>query len=193
MHEHRKIRFAIGSFGELCGNATKWTAQVLAFVFQSSANRNANVSFLSSSPFPPNCSDADRDAILCPYDLMGRCEDKQCKYKHIKMWFTVRLGRKILRFLFYHKTKQIRTKSVRNKSVCLSYLPICICACVPCFRTYRKFFHSFSRRELFSVRLNIIEWDTPNSMCSQIHTARIELGSIRQKAEGERGIDVDRR
>ncbi|XP_031630550.1 uncharacterized protein LOC116345385 [Contarinia nasturtii] len=28
---------------------------------------------------------ADRNAIVCPYDLMGRCEDKQCEYKHLSV------------------------------------------------------------------------------------------------------------
>lgn len=189
MHEHRKIRFAIGSFGELCGNATKWTAQVLAFVFQSSANRNANVSFLSSSPFPPNCSDADRDAILCPYDLMGRCEDKQCKYKHIKMWFTVRLGRKILRFLFYHKTKQ--NKSEQNQSetnpfashICLS-VSVHVC---PAFEHIANFSILFLEENYFPfgwISLN----ETHQILCVHRFTLQ-ELSSDqldrRQKARGE--------
>ncbi|XP_055313430.1 uncharacterized protein LOC129574883 [Sitodiplosis mosellana] len=39
----------------------------------------------SAADSKPEVSVADRNAIVCPYDLMGRCEDKQCKYKHLSV------------------------------------------------------------------------------------------------------------
>lgn len=29
-------------------------------------------------------SSQNPDAILCPFQLMGQCEDKECSYKHLK-------------------------------------------------------------------------------------------------------------
>lgn len=39
----------------------------------------------------------DRDSIICPFDLMGRCEDKKCKYQHLSTWWT---KQKVFKFLF---------------------------------------------------------------------------------------------